>query len=319
MKKSQIHKLKLVFPPISNQVAEWVKDDPDVKQILSQSKLYMIGQRSETFFRFDENLFLNTDHFTIDGEVFSDNIRSPFSIDVERLFHFQGIEKEISTNIVVEAGDKSIRIINKQNHEIIDWWTIEKLIHDKSKNYPFVKKLDNFREFTDYILHYVGISTQKDSLQRLVIQPHDKRLRILSNEYSKTKGSRLTDEIVLFFFDISTFEIKTFEKTEDFSDIGKITGEKEEIIADAEKAFVKIMNCTYNEVKFDSYPRSTDGLYKYDIDNYGFFIGESYSFATEDNIINGNYSAYDFDIQSKSDLILTGKDKVTLFKCQTRA
>ena len=45
--KSQINLLRLVYPPISNQEAEWLKDDPEVQECIKTSNLYMICQREE--------------------------------------------------------------------------------------------------------------------------------------------------------------------------------------------------------------------------------------------------------------------------------
>ena len=50
--RSQLHQLELVYPPISNQEAEWLKNDHDVKEQISKSNLYFIGQKPETFFEF---------------------------------------------------------------------------------------------------------------------------------------------------------------------------------------------------------------------------------------------------------------------------
>jgi hypothetical protein len=48
--KVQITSLRLVFPPISNQVADWLKGDPDVETVLRKSNLYMMAQREEAKF-----------------------------------------------------------------------------------------------------------------------------------------------------------------------------------------------------------------------------------------------------------------------------
>jgi hypothetical protein len=52
----QINILHLVYPPISNQEAEWIKSDPDVRTRLKQSNLYMIVQRTESRFEIDQEL-----------------------------------------------------------------------------------------------------------------------------------------------------------------------------------------------------------------------------------------------------------------------
>ena len=80
--KSQINILQLVYPPISNQEAEWLKDDLEVQEALKNSNLYMICQRSEAFFEYthanitknigDEGIFrfsIITQAHTTSGEI----------------------------------------------------------------------------------------------------------------------------------------------------------------------------------------------------------------------------------------------------------
>lgn len=52
--RAQLYTLQLAYCPVSNQEAEWIKNDPDVQSCISQSKLYMIGQREEAKFVFDK-------------------------------------------------------------------------------------------------------------------------------------------------------------------------------------------------------------------------------------------------------------------------
>ena len=106
-----------------------------------------------------------------------------------------------------EFGKKLIRIWKchpkkDERIDVVGWFTTEKILYDKWCCHPGIIGFDNYRDFTRYYLHYIGISKEDDSLTRLVVKPHDKRLRILSNENPLTFGSRLTDEIILFFFKI---------------------------------------------------------------------------------------------------------------------
>lgn len=50
-----INSLQLQYPPISNQEAEWLKEDPEVVKLMRRSRLYMVGQRQEL--RFDDPSF----------------------------------------------------------------------------------------------------------------------------------------------------------------------------------------------------------------------------------------------------------------------
>lgn len=310
----QIHKISFVYPPVSNRVAEWIKDDKEVQELLKDSNLYLIGQRPEIFFIFDKNT-INNIHNTkkIQGAINSAKLNSDFTIDISLLIETYKIEFE---TIVIEVGEKII-IIMDQDNNILEWFTVEKLLFYRSRNYNVISGLDNYREFNNFRLHYVGISKKDDSLTRLVIKPHDKRLRILSKENSINGRSQLNDEICLFFCKIKNLEIKVLENNEYdkfVNNIGKTTGAKNNIIADVEKALIKIMNTDYNTIKYKNYPNSNDGLFNYDIDRIAYFFGESYSFKTKSNDIIGNFTNYDFDQQNIADFILVDKKEVNLIK-----
>lgn len=175
--------------------------------------------------------------------------------------------------------------------------------------------MEDFANFYVYNLHYVGISKKDNSFKRLVIKPHDKRLRIVSNEHPLNSGSRVTDEIVHFFFRIKSIEIKMYLEDKDFDEIGKTELEDYiAIVADAEKAFIKILNAKYNEVKFDNYPLSTDGLYKTSVERHSFSIDEDITFVTDTNTIRGARNTM-YSLR-QCDFIAISKDDVELIKVE---
>ena len=59
--KSKVSMLELVYPPISNQEAVWLQNDPEVEALLRQSDFYMIGGRAEAKFSPSE---VNTENET---------------------------------------------------------------------------------------------------------------------------------------------------------------------------------------------------------------------------------------------------------------
>src|SRR4030042_4917332 len=135
--------------------------------------------------------------------------------------------------------------------DVIEWFTTEKLLFDKWRGHPGITGLNNYRDFTKYYLHYVGISKKEDSLTRLVIKPHDARLRILSNEYAESHGSRVTDETVLFFFRIEPLRVTIVESEEDINElVNGVVFDKQRIISDCEKAFINILESKYNTITF---------------------------------------------------------------------
>ncbi len=319
--KSQINILKLVYPPITNQEAEWLKEDKEVAEEIKSSNLYMIVQRHESKFEIcdDENSF---DKFTQDLKIkfkyIIDKEIEYGEIDFKELVNNANIKFE-DYDYELELGEKQIRIWKKehltQKKDILDWFTTEKILWDKWRGHPAIKGLEDYKKFTNYYLHYIGISNEDDSLTRLVIKPHDKRLRVLSNENTKSKSSRLTDEIIFLFFKIEKFEIQTYEDDSDIdSFINGLQIDYKKIIADAEKAFINILDSKYNKVKYKNYPKGIDGLYNEKLDGYCYIIGESLNIITDNNQIRGEFLCHKNGFYNNTDGIYIKNDNVTLLK-----
>ncbi len=321
--KAQIHALRLIYCPISNQEAEWIKDDSEVQHTIGQSNLYMIAQRAEARFLFNEEELVKTLASSGEGEfVFVvGDLTSKFTLDFREIIESKTL-KYIPDGLDFEFGKKLIRIWavdekNKKEKRVIEWFTTEKILWDKYRGMVGICGLDDYRKFTEYILHYVGISKKEDSLTRLVIKPHDKRLRILSNEVAIKNSARVTDELMFFFFRIEPLRISS-------CDFGDEEAKKEmlkepkfdrcAIVADAEKAFVKILKSEYNSVKFDNYPKGEDGLYGSGLDRYAYLISDDISFLTATERIEGKFCPYSLIPSEGADLIAIEGDEVKLIK-----
>ncbi|MFW6145589.1 MAG: hypothetical protein ACOC4Y_02190 [bacterium] len=323
--KVQLHFLKLVYPPISNQEAEWVKNIPEVQEVISRSNLYMIGQRHESKFIIDEHSvipdFVNEFSANFTYSIGDDS--TEVTIDFLTILELREINLD-ETDLEFEFGEKLIRIWScKRGSEekiaVIDWFTTEKILFDAWRGHPAIKGFSNLRKFTRYYLHYVGMSKKEDSLSRLVIKPHDKRLRILSNESSYTYSSRITDEIILFFFRVEPWSIHILNSDTDITECRKnATIEHNKIIADAEKAFVYVLDSKYNAVKYLHYPKGKDGLYNSGLKRYSYTIAEDITFLTESESIAGCFAPQGY-IADKSDLIQIEGDDVFFYKLIDRA
>ena len=138
--RSQINILRLVYPPVSNQEAEWIKDDPEVKDLLSNSNLYMICQRPEAFFIFNDSLDnLNTLEFLLMcGDASDEGV---FKLH-EILEPYYDLIDQGKVEIEIEMSPKLLRIwsISLENGErnIINWFTVDKTIFDKSMASRFI-------------------------------------------------------------------------------------------------------------------------------------------------------------------------------------
>lgn len=321
--KSQINILQLVYPPISNQEAEWLKDDQEVQEEIKNSNLYMICQRAEAFFKYTSADI--TKHFTDDGifrfSLNTQDFSTSGEIDIFQLLKLHNVDLE-RNEIEIELGPKLFRFwradkATGDTTDVIDWFTTEKILFDKYHGHPALTGLDNYRKFTKYFLHYVGISKKEDSLTRLVIRPHDKRLRVLSNEEVKTDGSRLTDEVILLFFTVNPLQITQIETDEEFSELANgVEIDLIPIVADAEKAYVKILNSEYNTVKYNGYPKGSDGLYNTGLTRYGYLIGEDISIITDTDTIEGKHISDSVGWPSTMDFIFICGDEVTLIKAK---
>lgn len=115
--KTAINSLRLVYPPVSNQEAEWLKADSQVEAMLRRSNLYMIAQRREAKFIWDEaNLWRDV------GIAFS--LEIPGRAKGEGFF---SIESDLlqSESTIYEFGDKFVRVSRKGEGEELGeilWW-----------------------------------------------------------------------------------------------------------------------------------------------------------------------------------------------------
>jgi len=65
---------------------------------------------------------------------------------------------------------------------------------------------------------------------------------------------------------------------------------RKEVVIDAERAFVHLMDPQYNVTKFASYPKSVDGLYGQGHTRYGFLIAENLTFKSGTLIMRGSWN-----------------------------
>ncbi|EBV3304200.1 hypothetical protein DOH45_24615 [Salmonella enterica subsp. enterica serovar Enteritidis] len=186
--------LKLVYPPISNQFAEWLWEVKAVREYVKKSKLYMLAQRREVLF---QNYGIASNKIFFDlvcGEHESKNLSVCIS-ELIGLYDFP---------IVIDLGSRSIKIYNPETPELesLYWATTDKLLFDSWRNRLSIKGLHDTSPFTKYDLYYVGISKEGDSFSRLFKNGHKNRLRILTNESQCSPTARLSDELYIFLFDI---------------------------------------------------------------------------------------------------------------------
>ncbi len=287
--RAKISALRLVYPPISNQEAAWLLKVPEVEAIMRRSDLYMIAGREELHF----DVF-NADPETgvVDlGIALTTGLTDTGRIAMREL---PGVVDEPPGIIALNAGPKFLKVTAdgaSDRDEPLEWFTTEKLLFDRWRRRSGLSGFDRYRDFATYELLYVGIAREGDSFDRVVKGGHEKRLAILTNELQRFATSRVSDEVYLFLFAVEPLFITTYDLDHDFTDhdFDAMPIPAKTVLADAEKAFVKLMDPKYNDVKFKGYPKGKQGLGSAGLERYAYLIGEDLTFRTPAGRIRGGF------------------------------
>jgi hypothetical protein len=124
----------------------------------------------------------------------------------------------------------------------------------------------------------------------------------------------VSDELILFPFRVEPTIFRTMEFGDEPTDT---TGEawaqyKKQVVADAEKAFVHLLDPQYNVEKFASYPQGLDGLYGGDHQRYGYLIAENVTFTTANGTMHGLLDPRLGMFDNSADWIFVSGDEVAL-------
>jgi hypothetical protein len=308
--RGQVSRLDLVYPPISNQEAVWLERDPDVQDELRASNFYMIAARPEAKFT---DIVVNQENLTAQF-----NVRVGNDICEPALLRFPELPgTKDREGYWLEAGEKMFRAwdgpIGEEGSNVLNWFTTEKLLWDRNRGIPGIEGLERVGDLMTYDLLYVGIAKEGDTFDRLFKHGHKARMDILANEPQRYPGARVTDEVYLFPFRIEPLLLQTFELDHDFTDedFGRQPDQKR-ILADAEKAFVSLLEPEYNIVRFNNYPKGADGLYGTGIDRYGYLLGETIAFNTAHGRIKGARDPWG-TISNEADFIFVDGEKVSFY------
>ncbi|WP_242167708.1 MULTISPECIES: hypothetical protein [unclassified Pseudomonas] len=204
--------------------------------------------------------------------------------------HLVSLIGDYQEDVIIDWEEHAIKISSENSagdaDEVLYWATADKMLYDFWRCKVDVNGLDSILQFTAFKLYYVGISKEGDSFSRLFSNGHKNRSKILSNESQYSPAARLTNEIYIFLFDVDDFAIK--ELTENDSELPGFI-DKKILAADAEKAFVKILQSEYNTIKYQAYPMGKDGLYGLGLTSYTYQIDEDITFFTPTCQIRGCY------------------------------
>lgn len=280
-RRVQMHFLETVYPPFTNSSEVFFEDKANqhIVESLRQSKLYMMAGRARATFvnaKFDEGKPI----LYLEVQVGEEIVDSGY-IDVSE---FDGLPNSKAYSITVR--EDKVLAISREEKQVRVWLTPDSLYWYAARGESFITGFSNYKEVCNYDLLYVGISKKRDSFVRLIEEAHEKRVKILSREPQRKAGANVSDEIVLFFYDIEPVRISAgVELAERFGNYN--SDDHEKAIADAEKAFVSLMEPIYNDEKFRSYPKGQDGLYNSELDAYSYEINENFVFNTAVAEFNG--------------------------------
>jgi hypothetical protein len=134
-------------------------------------------------------------------------------------------------------------------------------------------------------------------------------------------NARLSDEIMMFLFDVEPTFINQIGTDANDAEIERFIATmlnpsanvvaKEEIVADVERAFIKMLRTKYNDLRYDNYPMGKGGVYGSGLDRYCYGIAENITFRIGDIEIVGGYIP-NMPISNEADFIFIEGDHVEL-------
>ncbi|WP_419318496.1 hypothetical protein ACN2C7_16925 [Caulobacter sp. ErkDOM-E] len=312
--------LRLVHAPLSNQDADILrnirtKGAKSLKSRLGEAPIYMIAQREEIFFsdrKFDqeEGVF----SFSL---VMGDK-RLSGRVDVAFLSARYGDPNCASLGFRDGATTIYVLDIDERGKKTAVWAASpDALLYQHWRKEPGIKLDGDVRAFATYRLLYIGMS-EDGAYNRLIKAPHHARLGILSNEYQIRAEARLTDEVYFFLFEIDPLQIRSWgpddEISEDFFErmaSGDSGLPQANLICDVEKAFIRMLDTKYNNVKYSNYPHVAGGISSLGIDSYAYVIAEDITFEVQGQRVDGGY-AEGLPSSNYADFILVSGDDVAL-------
>lgn len=146
----------------------------------------------------------------------------------------------------LQTGEKLIRLRDGPSREtecsVLEWFTTEKLIWDRSRERPGMLGFDHYRTATVYNLLYVGIAKVEDSFERLIRRGIRREWKFSRTNHSVFRERASPTRSTYLCSECSrgksraTSPITSFRATTFFR---QLIGRR--IVADAEKAFVSVL------------------------------------------------------------------------------
>ena len=142
--------LRLVFPPISNQHADWLVEDTAARQRLDLANIYMIAARAQIAFR---NVVFDDATAVMSFDIGFSGLNIPARIYVRDLI------EELSANttggVDIRGGEGYIQFADNLDNgtlQVLAWYTPDKFLFDVWRGYRFVEMDGDHRQLARYEL-----------------------------------------------------------------------------------------------------------------------------------------------------------------------
>jgi hypothetical protein len=304
-------RLATVHPPFINSMSKDFKDEANstFAAKLKRSKLYMIGARPRTEFGDVQIIDTVNDIARVEIKLAGETVDWGL-INLQANVPLGGAVHAAWDDQIIQIGHNRPAPGEKMHSHT--WYTPDSVYWEISRGNPNLQGFDNHATVCNYDLLYVGIANKQDSFERLLKKAHQGRVEILTEEKIRypTPSNRVSDEIVLFFFDIDPLLIQQWSPEDEMDDI-ILDINSPRTIADAEKAFVSLLKPEYNNIQFKEYPRGQDGLYGSGFNIYQYVIFENFTFNTPSGSFIG--SRNEFGLGSSGHTIVVEGDNVRLY------
>lgn len=275
--------LRLVHAPISNQLADTLLNgSPNVRAVMSGANLYMIAARKQAKFA---DFQYDPDTGILKCQIKFESLLLGVELDTAAIVDEYSDNKQ--THFKLCANENAIDFVEEYDEErvkVFMWLTPDKLLYLHSRGSGTISVTGSYADLLKYDLLYIGMSDD-NAFKRLVEKPHHARLNILTNELGRDVSGRLSEEIMFFFFSVEPLYVSKYRESEDIDDVAvdmmldhESVIPPTQVVRDAEKAFIKVLDTKYNKRKYMSYPSVKGGLHESILDNYAYYIDETVQF-----------------------------------------
>jgi hypothetical protein len=287
---------KLSHSPITNYEFAVLKDEAATRRILDESRLYLICQRPALAFM---NITLFEDTRILSFDIVQDHNGHRVSGTFPLYQELTTTDQSRTLEIVFGSNDPEafepdsdepevhgVKIYDGE--EFLLWLSPDKFLNLHSNKQVEATLTGDYRLLSTFEILYVGKATDQKVWDRL--SSHATLQQILS--LVRPIGATIpTHEICLLLFEVaSKWEINIYDPADLPANIGEeLTSNAlpshDKVSLDAEKALVRLLDPTFNTVKFKKYPKSDDGLFQFGYDRFTFQFLEDIVFNTKGNSI----------------------------------